>query len=133
MIEQLDDPLPLQRLLFVDLGKEEQRLFAQVHQIHAGCKVLRFLYQNANARLSADDIAFQVKESPTGVARSLEALAELGLAIKTDIAGWVFFGLAVEPKPREQVCTLFAWQKRWHTQLAHMGQVVDGETSRAEW
>lgn len=124
--------LQLRKMMFVDLGEEERRLFTLVHQVEGGCRVLGFLYRNAHSQRTAEDIAFHVQEPLPTVEDALQRLAEMGLVTRNTIAGLDFYTFPDEPCRGEPVRSLFTWQERWRTSLSRLKQVVSGETPADE-
>jgi hypothetical protein len=123
---EFEAELQLQRLLFADLDDKPRALFQRVHQLAGGCALLSFLDEHPHELLTAEDLAFHAHEARAPVEQSLRALIELGLVRPVTAAGTTFFGLNTDPAARRQVHDLFDWQRRWHTRLARIENLVNG-------
>ena len=118
--------MQIEEMMLAELEPKLRELFTQVKGLGCGWSILRLLYQRANALMMVDDIAYHVGESRKAVERDLEALIDLGLARKVELAGAKFFGLTEDPELRQAVHDLCSWQERWRHRLAQIASAVDG-------
>ncbi len=123
---EFEAELQLQHLLFADLDEEPRALFQRVHQLVGGCALLSYLDEHPHELLTAEDLAYHAQEAPAPIEQSLRTLRELGLVRQVTAAATNFFGLNPDPEARRRVHELFTWQRRWHTRLARIEQLVNG-------
>ncbi len=123
---EFEAELQLQGLLFSDLDAAPRELFQRVHQLPGGCALLNYLDEHPHELLTAEDLAYHARQARAPVEQSLCALSELGLVRQVTAAATTFFGLNPDPEARRQVRALFDWQRRWHTRLARIEQLVNG-------
>ncbi len=124
----LDDESRIQQAMFGELEGKTRQCFDRLCGLEGGLALIRFLHQRANTLLTADDIAYHLRLYPyAAVARSLQALAEMGLVRHVRAGNLVLFGLTEDPKKRELVHALYVWQDRWLARVDSLQQVIKGQ------
>ncbi len=124
----LDDESRIQQAMFEELESKTRQCFDRLCGLEGGLALVRFLHQRANTLLTADDIAYHLRLYPyAAVARSLRALAEMGLVRSVRAGNVLLFGLTEDPKKRELVHALYVWQDRWLARVNSLEQVIRGQ------
>ncbi len=124
---QFDDEFQLRELIIEELDNGKRDLLLQVHRLDGGCAIMRYLDAHPNQMLTIDDLAFHLQDPAWILDPGVRRLVSLGLLRRIDAKGTIFFGLAEEPATRAQVHQLFNWQRSWHTRLARVENLVDGQ------
>jgi DNA-binding transcriptional ArsR family regulator len=124
-----EDKSSLHTEVLGELNAEERTLLLKIRALGSGSALVQFLSGNANALLSADDIAYRLGKSRELIERDLRALTECGLVRRVDAAGFAFFGLTDDPHLQELLCGVRTWREQWHERLAQLERVVDGVAS----
>jgi DNA-binding HxlR family transcriptional regulator len=114
------------RLLTANLDENVRALFLQVCSLDGACALLRLLNSTANSVLTADDIAYHLKQAQAVVERNLRKLVELGWVRRLDLPDCTWFGLTTDPQRRKVVRELVAWQDRWFARLERMKHLING-------
>lgn len=122
----LNGELSFSKILLADLDEQVKTLLLQVSDLDLGLVLFRFLQANCRTRLTSDDIAFQIGESPGPVEQDLEALVRLGVADKASISGVTLFSLTSHPQKKQSASELAAWQDRWNARLTQLNQALLG-------
>ncbi len=113
-------------VLVADLEESVQTLFFELRQLDGGYALLRLLNLRRNSVLTADDLAYYLRQPERAVEANLRRLVELGWARRVDVVNWSWFGLTDDPQRREIVQSLIAWEELWQTRLNQFQRLIDG-------
>lgn len=114
-----------------ELDEDTQALYRQVRALRGGSALLRLLYRRANALLMSEDIAYHLNLPKALTDADLAKLLELGWIRRLDRAGYSWFALDPDPRRREIVGRLVAWQDRWFEHLDAVRHIVNGAAAPA--
>jgi len=103
-----------------------QNLYSQVCALAGACPLLRLLNSQANSVLTADDIAYYLKQPQSVVEHNLCRLLELGWLRQVALPDCTWYGLTTDPQKRKLVNELFAWQDRWSARLEQIRHAING-------
>ncbi len=122
-----DDPESFSpRVLTETLDESARALFEQISKMEGALSLLRLLNTKSNSVLTADDIAYYLKQAQAHVERNLRRLVELGWVRHVDLTDCTWFGLTSDPQRRKIVRELLAWQDHWFAQLERIKFAVNG-------
>ncbi len=121
-----DSDLIAPRMLTANLDENARALYQQVCVIAGACPLLRLLNSQANSVLTADDIAYHLKQPQAVVERNLYQLVEFGWVRRVVLPDCTWFGLTTDPQKRKIVQELFAWQDHWIARLEQMKHAING-------
>lgn len=123
----LDDERIVQDMLFEDAENHVRDLFCRLLALDGGFDLLLFLATKANSLMTVEDIAYFVKQPPTTIKSTLEAMVDLGLARRADVVGLAFFGLTTDSKQQQSIHDLLTWRTKWRSRADRIGSVIDGK------
>lgn len=126
-LDLLNGDPSFQRLLLADLSETAKALFTRIWQLDTGPALLRLLRAHPRTSMTADDIAFQLGESPQLVERDLKSLVRLGIVQITRVSDFTAFCLTSDDEHRLLVQELCTWQGRWEARLSKMRHIVLGQ------
>jgi hypothetical protein len=125
-LDLLDGDLPVQKLLLADLSETARALLVRIWQLDTGPSLLQLLRTHPRTFLTADDIAYELGESPKRAERDLRVLVRLGIVQLTQVTDFTLFGLTLDGEHQGVVQELGTWQDRWEVRLAKMRHIVLG-------
>lgn len=114
------------QVLVNGMDENARALFEQASRLQGGLALLRFLNENANALLTVEDLAFQVKQPAVQVGRNIRKLVEWGWARELELPDCAWFGLTRDAGKRKVIVELFRWQNRWLAKLERLKLALDG-------
>jgi hypothetical protein len=118
---------PLISNFFVaDLDEDMRALFFELRQLDGGYALLRLLNSRKTSLLTADDLAYYLKQPEWVVECNSRKLVELGWARQVDVLEWNWFGLTDDPQRREIVQALIDWEELWYRRMNDFQRLVDG-------
>ena len=112
--------------LAANLDASVRALYQQVCALSGACPLLRLLDSQANSVLTADDIAYYLKQVQSLVERNLDSLVELGWVRRVALPDCTWYGLTTDPQKRQLVHELFAWQDGWSARLEQLRHAING-------
>jgi hypothetical protein len=125
-LEPLSFEPSFQKMLMAELSDQAQALFNHISELDLGPDLLRLFAAHPRTHLTADDIAYQLGESPEWVEHDLCALVKMGVVQLTLAAEIVLYGLTTDPRQQRIIRELYAWQGHWELRLDQIKHVVLG-------
>ncbi len=120
-----DEARPVIQTEFMSgLDENARELYLQARMLDGGCALLQFLHSRSNSLLTADDIAYHLRQPGQIVERNLRRLVELGWARRVDLGEMTWFGLANDPQRRNIVQALGRWQELWFKRLLDLQHLI---------
>ncbi len=116
----------LKEVLLHELDEPQRTILDHLLQVDCGCTVLQFIYARPREWLTAQDIAFHLQAPSSCVESTLQALIQLGMAERREIADLVFYGLGAPASHRPLADAVCEWQSRWQAALGRLHDLLGG-------